>query len=88
MLCKRSLGCVLVPTASRPAFINPYVVSEFFLDSVSPVLVRTVLTTMRYVVLGGGIAGVCCAEELCKLCPEDNIVLLSNDKTLKVHRYR
>lgn len=40
--------------------------------------------TMRYVVLGGGIAGVCCAEELCKLCHDDEIVLVSSYKTLKV----
>lgn len=39
---------------------------------------------MRYVVLGGGIAGVCCAEEICKLCPKDGIVLVSSDNTLKV----
>ena len=39
---------------------------------------------MRYLVLGGGIAGVCCAEELCKLCPHDEIELVSSDKTLKV----
>jgi glycine/D-amino acid oxidase-like deaminating enzyme len=39
---------------------------------------------MRYVVLGGGIAGVCCAEELCKLCYDDEVVLVSSHKTLKV----
>lgn len=39
---------------------------------------------MRYLVLGGGIAGVCCVEELCKLCPQDHVHLLSSDKTLKV----
>ena len=39
---------------------------------------------MRYVVLGGGIAGVCCAEELCKLCHNDEVVLVSSYKTLKV----
>ncbi|KAL0022517.1 hypothetical protein WJX79_005810 [Trebouxia sp. C0005] len=38
---------------------------------------------MRYVVLGGGIAGVCCAEELCKLCQDDEVVLVSSYKTLK-----
>ena len=41
--------------------------------------------TMRYVVLGGGIAGVCCAEELCKLCHNDEVVLVSSYKTLKVY---
>lgn len=39
---------------------------------------------MKYAVLGGGIAGVCCAEELCKLCPQDSITLVPSDKTLKV----
>ncbi|KAL0044297.1 hypothetical protein WJX82_009836 [Trebouxia sp. C0006] len=38
---------------------------------------------MRYVVMGGGVAGVCCAEELCKLCHDDEVVLVSSYKTLK-----
>ncbi|DBB05673.1 hypothetical protein WJX77_005847 [Trebouxia sp. C0004] len=38
---------------------------------------------MRYVVLGGGIAGVCCAEELCRFCHDDKVVLVSSYKTLK-----
>ena len=40
---------------------------------------------MRYVVMGGGVAGVCCAEELCKLCHDDEVVLVSSYKTLKVN---
>ena len=40
---------------------------------------------MRCVVVGGGIAGVCCAEELCRLRPEFDVVLVSEDRTLKVH---
>ena len=34
--------------------------------------------------VGGGIAGVCCAEELCRLAPDDQITLLSSDTVLKV----
>ena len=29
-------------------------------------------------------AGVCCAEELCRLCPQDSVVLVSADRVLKV----
>lgn len=39
---------------------------------------------MRYLVLGGGVAGVCCVEELCKLCPQDSVSLVSNGNALKV----
>ena len=39
---------------------------------------------MHFVVIGGGIAGVCCAEELCRLAPSDHIILVSADRTLKV----
>lgn len=39
---------------------------------------------MRYVVVGGGVAGVCCAEELCRLCPEASVTLVSADRVLKV----
>ena len=39
---------------------------------------------MKYVVIGGGIAGVCCAEELCRLNPAEQIVLISADSVLKV----
>jgi glycine/D-amino acid oxidase-like deaminating enzyme len=39
---------------------------------------------MRHVVVGGGVAGVCCAEELSRLCPRDSIVLVSADRVLKV----
>ena len=42
------------------------------------------MTSMKYVVVGGGIAGVCCAEELCRLAPDDQITLLSSDTVLKV----
>ena len=43
---------------------------------------------VHYVVVGGGVAGVCCVEELCALCPEDTVTLVSNDKTLKASRRR
>lgn len=39
---------------------------------------------VRYVVVGGGVAGVCCAEELCQLCSEDSVTLVSLDRVLKV----
>lgn len=38
----------------------------------------------KYVVVGGGVAGVCCAEELCRLCPNDSVTLVSADTVLKV----
>lgn len=41
---------------------------------------------MRHVVIGGGIAGVCCAEELCRLAPSDEVVLVSASPVLKVWR--
>jgi protoporphyrinogen oxidase len=40
---------------------------------------------MKFVVIGGGIAGVCCAEELCRLNPHKHITLISADSVLKVH---
>ena len=40
---------------------------------------------MKFVVIGGGIAGVCCAEELCRLNPNEHITLISADSVLKVH---
>lgn len=39
---------------------------------------------VHYVVVGGGVAGVCTAEELCRLCPADCISLVSADRVLKV----
>jgi hypothetical protein len=39
---------------------------------------------VRHVVLGGGVAGVCCVEELCRLCPNDTVTLVSVSSTLKV----
>lgn len=39
---------------------------------------------VRYVVLGGGVAGFCCIEELCRRRPEDSVTLISPSKTLKV----
>lgn len=38
---------------------------------------------MRYVVVGGGVAGVCCAEELCRTCPDASVSLLSASRMLK-----
>ncbi|KFM26780.1 Pyridine nucleotide-disulfide oxidoreductase domain-containing protein 1 [Auxenochlorella protothecoides] len=38
---------------------------------------------MKYLVLGGGVAGVCCAEELCRLCPTDEVTIVSAYRTLK-----
>ncbi len=40
---------------------------------------------MKYVVIGGGIAGTCCTEELCRLVkPDDHVVLISAAPVLKV----
>lgn len=41
---------------------------------------------MRHVVIGGGIAGVCCVEELCRLRPDDSVTLISSSTVLKVHK--
>ena len=38
----------------------------------------------RYVVVGGGVAGVCCAEQLCRLRPDAHVVLVSASEVLKV----
>ena len=37
----------------------------------------------KFVVIGGGIAGVCCAEELCQLCPEDMVTLITASDVVK-----
>lgn len=43
------------------------------------------LPQMKYVVIGGGIAGICCTEELCRLAkPDDSVVLISAASVLKV----
>lgn len=39
---------------------------------------------MRHVVIGGGIAGVCCVEELCRLQPSHEVTLISSSTILKV----
>jgi hypothetical protein len=39
---------------------------------------------MMHVVIGGGIAGVCCVEELCRLRPDDSVTLISSSTVLKV----
>jgi len=40
---------------------------------------------MRYLVIGGGISGVCCAEELCRLSsPSDSVTLVAAGRVLKV----
>jgi NADPH-dependent 2,4-dienoyl-CoA reductase/sulfur reductase-like enzyme len=41
---------------------------------------------MRHVIIGGGIAGVCCVEELCRLAPSDEVVLISSSTVLKVRK--
>jgi hypothetical protein len=43
---------------------------------------------MRHVIIGGGIAGVCCVEELCRIAPEDTVVLISASTVLKVRSAR
>ena len=39
---------------------------------------------MRFVIVGGGVSAVCCAEELCLYRPDDAVVLVSADRVLKV----
>jgi hypothetical protein len=39
---------------------------------------------MRHVVIGGGIGGVCCVEELCRLVPQDVVTLVTASPALKV----
>ena len=38
----------------------------------------------HYVVIGGGIAGVSCCQELARLNPDNNILLISSSAVLKV----
>lgn len=38
-------------------------------------------SSVNAVVIGGGIAGVCCAQELVRLCT-DNVILVSSSDTL------
>lgn len=45
-------------------------------------------TSRDYVVLGGGIAGVACAQELRRLDPQRKTTLVSSDSTLRVRSYR
>ena len=42
---------------------------------------------MRHVVIGGGIAAVQCVEELARLLPEDEIILVSSTRVIKVHNH-
>ena len=37
-----------------------------------------------FFVVGGGVAGVCCAEELQRNCPDAQIVLISASSVLRV----
>jgi NAD(P)H-nitrite reductase large subunit len=37
----------------------------------------------QLVVLGGGVAGVCCAQELCRICPDAHVTLISADAVIK-----
>jgi heterodisulfide reductase subunit A-like polyferredoxin len=46
-------------------------------------LANTALVNMPYVVLGGGVAGVACAQELCRVAPAADVVLVSASATVK-----
>lgn len=51
---------------------------------VSEVLILYMSGGKTFVVIGGGVAGVTCAEELCRLCSKDDqVVLLSSQKVVK-----
>ncbi len=41
------------------------------------------IQTFPFVVIGGGIAGVCCCQELCRLNPQTQILLVSTTDCLK-----
>ena len=45
------------------------------------------VAVMRFVVVGGGVAGTSCALQLCKLCPDSSVTLVAPDATLKVIDY-
>ena len=36
-----------------------------------------------FVIIGGGIAGVCCAEQITFLCPEESVILISASSVVK-----
>eukprot|EP00240_Pyramimonas_obovata_P009398 CAMPEP_0118946182 /NCGR_PEP_ID=MMETSP1169-20130426/43751_1 /TAXON_ID=36882 /ORGANISM="Pyramimonas obovata, Strain CCMP722" /LENGTH=90 /DNA_ID=CAMNT_0006892089 /DNA_START=74 /DNA_END=343 /DNA_ORIENTATION=+ len=38
---------------------------------------------VHYIVVGGGVAGVCCVEELCRSCPNDLITLVTATDYIK-----
>lgn len=40
--------------------------------------------SLRFVIVGGGIAGLTCAEELCRLRKKDVVTLVTVDAVLKV----
>ncbi len=42
---------------------------------------------MKRVIIGGGISGVCCAQELARLNPSDEIIIVTATETLlEVHQ--
>lgn len=45
------------------------------------------LFSQSYVVIGGGIAGVSCAQELARLIPHGSVTLISATEVLKEVRY-
>ena len=45
---------------------------------------RTVEDQATFVIVGGGIAGVSCAEMLSVLCPHETILLLTSSPVIKV----
>lgn len=73
---------VLLGSASAAVFCG----KRLFCPSVSPSIDRTMevqTVQSKFVVIGGGIAGVCCAEELCQLCPEDMVTLITASDVVK-----
>lgn len=51
-------------------------------DAVADVEVPTFMKG-NYVVVGGGVAGVCCAEEICRLQPEAAVIIVTLSDVLK-----
>ena len=48
---------------------------------------RIVEDQATFVIVGGGIAGVSCAEMLSVLCPHESILLLTSSPVIKVYKY-